>query len=353
MVSIRPFEKKDNECILDMEKLCPQGNEKYAMGADKSPNAAARYDLYDNSKFLIAEEKGKVVGSIGWAVKQSFRGDYYIYLAEVNVHPDFRKQGIASQLVNEVEKDAMNNNANHIYCYIFEPNKASKSLFTNLGYYNPLNLKACALFVYKKVKTPERFKIELLNMNEIQEATDLINNYYEGREHFVPYTTESFKYYLNRVPSYGLENFWVVKDKDEIVACAGLWDSSKLAKPCFSKEPFSWKFMQGIFRFFSIFTKMPKIPAEGEYFKLYNIVDHAFKPGSSDAMATLVGYFNNQLLNTKKEFFIVTLDPNDALLEIIQRLRPQIDNWHVFHKSLGKDLSDFDSIYVDIKDVIL
>jgi hypothetical protein len=30
MVSIRPFEEGDNARLLDIEKLCPQGNEKYA-----------------------------------------------------------------------------------------------------------------------------------------------------------------------------------------------------------------------------------------------------------------------------------------------------------------------------------
>ena len=30
MISIRPFEKGDNTRLLDIEKLCPQGNEKYA-----------------------------------------------------------------------------------------------------------------------------------------------------------------------------------------------------------------------------------------------------------------------------------------------------------------------------------
>lgn len=35
MVSIRPFEERDNAALLDIEKLCPQGNDKLAMGADK------------------------------------------------------------------------------------------------------------------------------------------------------------------------------------------------------------------------------------------------------------------------------------------------------------------------------
>lgn len=353
MVSIRPFEEKDNTSILAMEKLCPQGNEKYAMGADKSPNAAARYDLYDNSKFLVAEDEGKVVGSIGCTLKKSLSEYSYVYITEVNVHPDFRKLGIASQLIKEVEKYASDNGADHIYCYIFEPNNASKSLFTELGYSNPLDIQACAISVYKKVKIPETYRLEKLKRNEISEVLGIINEYYKDREHFLPYSTKEFEKYVNNIPNYGLENFWVVKDNGEIVACAGLWDGSNIAKTCFTKEPFSWKVMKRIFGFLGIFAKMPYFPAENEYFNLHMVVDHAFKVGNSDAILSLMGHFNNMLLESNEYFFLINLDPNDILLEKLEGLRPQIDKWSVYNKSLSKDLKDISQIYVDIRDMIL
>jgi len=353
MVLIRPFEENDSADILSMEKLCPQGNENYAMGADKSPNPAARYDLYENSKFLVAEEKGKVVGSIGWAVKKSSKGNNYIYLAEVNIHPDFRKLGIASKLVEEVEKYAHDKNVDHIYCYIFEPNIASKSLFTKLSYFNPLDFQACALATYKEAKILGKFKIEKLKRKEIPEAVDLINNYYKGRDHFLPYTVETFENYVNSIPKYGLDNFWAVKDNSEMVACAGLWDSSELAKICFSKEPFSFKVMQKTFQFLSNFTKMPNLPAEGEYFNLYMTADHAFKPGNEESILSLIKYFNNLMVESNESFFIINLDPKDVLLKIIRELRPQIDKWSVYSKSFGKDLGNINQIYVDIRDMVL
>jgi hypothetical protein len=68
MVLIRPFEKGDSTTMLDIEKLCPQGNENYAMGIDKR-DIMARYELYDNWNVLVAEEEENVVGWIGWTVK--------------------------------------------------------------------------------------------------------------------------------------------------------------------------------------------------------------------------------------------------------------------------------------------
>ena len=133
MVSIRPFEVGDNATLLDIEKLCPQGNEKYAMGVDKR-DIIARYELYDNWNVLVAEEEGKVVGWIGWTVKHDpIQRETFIYLAEVMVHPEFREKEIATKMATEAEKNARETGLGHFYCYIFEPNDASKALSEKLG----------------------------------------------------------------------------------------------------------------------------------------------------------------------------------------------------------------------------
>ena len=139
-------------------------------------------------------------------------------------------------------------------------------------------------------------KPEKIKENEIPETVGIINSYYRNRKHFVPYTKESFENYVNRIPNYGLENFWVVKENDEIVACAGLWDSSTIAKICFSNEPFSFKLMQKIFGFLGNFTNIPNLPAEGEYFNLNMTADHAYIAENSGAILSLIKHFNNLLL---------------------------------------------------------
>ncbi len=48
VVSIRPFEERDNAALLAIEKQCTQGDDKLAMGVDKSPAIIARYKMYDN-----------------------------------------------------------------------------------------------------------------------------------------------------------------------------------------------------------------------------------------------------------------------------------------------------------------
>jgi len=354
MVSIRSFKESDNATILDIDKLCVQGNEKYAWGVDKSPDFIARYKMYDNWSILVAEEEDKIAGWIGWTVKDSpIRNEKYAYIAEVMIHPEFRRRGIATKLVAEAEKKAKENGASYIYCYIFGPNDSSKKMFENSDYSNEKVIKSSAVSVYKKANIVQKYKIELISKNEINEVIKLINDFHNEREHFTPYTPESFEFYINAIPAYGLNNFWAVKEDGNILACAGLWDSSVLQRMCFAKLPLEWKIMRGVFGFLSFFVKMPKIPAEGEYCKMNYIIDHAFKPQSSEAMSNLIGYFNNFLFENKQDFLVAVMDPNDTLFQIMKIFKPQNEIFYLFAKAFEKELPKFSPLYIDIRDTIL
>ncbi|MCG7849224.1 MAG: GNAT family N-acetyltransferase [ANME-2 cluster archaeon] len=353
MVLIRPFEKGDSTTMLDIEKLCPQGNENYAMGIDKK-DIIARYELYDNWNVLVAEEEGNVVGWIGWTVKHDPRKEEtYAYFTEVMVHPEFRRKGIAAKLDMEAEKNVRDIGSAYIYGYIFEPNDASQALTEQLGWSNVGEFKLCAISVYKKADLAQKFEIERINENDIPEAVSLINSYYSGCAHFVPYTTESFGSYVNKIPAYGLENFWVVKDKGKIAACAGLWDCSVMGDMCFTKIPLTWKVMRGVFGLLGLFAKMPKIPAEGEYFKNYYVTDPVFKPESPEAMSSLIRYFNNFLLDAGRDFFTCQMDADDPLFDIIKKFKPSVDTWYVYAKALEGEPPELSPLYIDIRDLVL
>lgn len=88
MVLTRPFIYSDNEALLNIEKLSPQGNDKLAIVTDFSPDITARYELYDNWKIMVAEEQEKPVGYVGWTVKHGPL-EVYVYMAEIMVDPLF------------------------------------------------------------------------------------------------------------------------------------------------------------------------------------------------------------------------------------------------------------------------
>lgn len=192
MITTRPFKETDNALLLEIEKQCPHGDEKCALGVDKK-DIIARYKMYDNWRVLVAEYDGDVAGWIGWTVKHDpVRKSKYAYLAEVMVRPESRGKGVATTLVNAAEKEAKEHGAYHIYCYIYEPNWASKSLFQGLGYSKMVPTQQCAISVYRRADVSQEVSIEHPDTKDVQDIVNLINDYNINKTHFVPFTADGF-----------------------------------------------------------------------------------------------------------------------------------------------------------------
>ena len=166
MVLIRPFKEEDNKVLLNIEKLCPRGDERLAMVVDLDPDITARYELYDNWEILVAEEEGQTAGWIGWTLKDSTDGKY-IYVAEFMVHPDFRRRGIATDLLREVEKRAEEIGASHIYAYEYGPNEIAMKMLDKLGYIKEKDIKVCEMSAYKKEEVNEKYILERVDEKDL------------------------------------------------------------------------------------------------------------------------------------------------------------------------------------------
>ncbi len=352
MIKIRPFREEDNQSLLNIEKLCPQGDKACSVLVDKRPDITARYRLYDNWEILVAYEDEKIAGWTGWTVKNE-REKRYVYLAEIMVHPDFRGHGVASRLIKEAEKAATKVCASHIYCYIYGPNKASMGLFEKNGYILAKNVNLIEMSAYKKRYLNGEYDIERMKNDHFSEVVELINKYYMGRTHFLPFTPEEFRAYINRIPGYGSENLFVVKKDNNVVACSGLWDTSLLMEMAYINQPFMWRVMENAYGLLRYFIPLQRIPARGEFFKFHCIVDHAFKEGHGPAMEELFKFFNNIIYDKKCEFFGVYLDPGDQLINIAKGFKTNIETAHIYAKTISWNMPDFNYIYVDYRDPLL
>lgn len=354
MISIRPFNEGDNKRMLEIERLCPQGDENCALGVDKK-DIIARYKIYDNWNVLVAEEDGKIAGWIGLTVKPTHgREKKYAYITEVMVHPAFQRSGIATKLVKEAEKKAFEKEANYAYCYIYEPNTASKFLFNKLGYSKVRDIKMPAIATYKKLDASPKYSIKPADKKDLVDVVGLINEYNSSFIHFMPFTDQTFEWRLNAIPSYGSDNSWVTRDENnKVVACAGLWNNSKLAEIYYAREPSQMKIMKSVLGVLSLITKVPKIPAEREHIKVLSIVDYAFDKRQPDAMLALLKHLSNFSIEMKQDYLMNAIDPEDEFLAVVKNLKPQIDPWAIFAKSFKGDLPTFSPFYVDIRDMIL
>lgn len=353
MTLLRPFEVKDNSDLLEIERSCPQGNEKIAEAMDKSPNAVARYDMYDNWKVFVAVEENQTAGWVGWTLKEDPAGKKYGYLTEVIVHPRFQRHGIATELVKKVESDLRENGASYVYCYIFEENTASNAVFSEAGYQKMGITQLQASSVYKKADIAPEFQVRTAEKSEIPQIVELINNYNKDRAHFVPFTLESFMYHLEKIPDYDQDNLWVALSDGKIVACTGLWDLSVIAKVYYAREPASMRILGSVMNFIDHFTRMPKIPAENELFEIYYLTDYAFTPNEDEAMLNLLKRLNNFVLEENRYYLTSLITPDDPLVPVFKKCKPLVENWNIYAKSLDDGTVDLEPLYLDIRDFVM
>ena len=97
-------------------------------GRDSREEIERQIQLY-NTKYLLAEVEGKVIGSI-MATHDSRKG----WINRVAVLPEYRKKGIAQMLIKEAEKWFDEEGILVAACLIEDWNDKSMNLFQKMGY---------------------------------------------------------------------------------------------------------------------------------------------------------------------------------------------------------------------------
>jgi ribosomal protein S18 acetylase RimI-like enzyme len=73
-------------------------------------------------------------------------GEDSLYVHELDTHPDFRRRGIATQLMNEVRRIAVERNLTEVWVGTETDNNAANALYRNLG---PDESEQCVIYSYK------------------------------------------------------------------------------------------------------------------------------------------------------------------------------------------------------------
>ena len=121
---------EDTKEILALQKLAYQGESQLYDGYPIPPLTESTDEIrekFRNHLFLKATEGGRIVGSV-----RVLEENGTCYIGRLMVHPDFRKRGIGTQLLSEVER-------RFSFCRRFELFTGDRSagnirLYKRLGY---------------------------------------------------------------------------------------------------------------------------------------------------------------------------------------------------------------------------
>ncbi len=144
---LRPFDiRRDLRPIADLVELCfadtldPDG-ERYLRQMRSAANNASLLRLASATAEwasvpmvgYVWEEDGKLVGNVS-LINFTLHARRYYLIANVAVHPDFRRQGIARSLTLRAIEHARQRGAQSTWLHVREENQPAISLYKSLGY---------------------------------------------------------------------------------------------------------------------------------------------------------------------------------------------------------------------------
>ena len=114
--------------IIDFEKRVLNDSSEYS-----SKRCLRNYIKSSNSEFLLIKHFGKIC-AYGLLTLRFFKQKPTGRICKLAVDKGFRKSGLATKLINELEKFAVKNSMTGVFAEVRESNQASLSLFQKLGY---------------------------------------------------------------------------------------------------------------------------------------------------------------------------------------------------------------------------
>ncbi|MGN0550938.1 MAG: ribosomal protein S18-alanine N-acetyltransferase [Acutalibacteraceae bacterium] len=120
-IHIAPMAKEHTAQLAEIERLC--------FSKPWSENALLQELSNNAAHFLTAENNGQAVGYIGLHIVCD-----EAYIANLAVHPDFRRKGIARQLLQTAEGLSLGMGCRFISLEVRKSNNAAISLYKSEGF---------------------------------------------------------------------------------------------------------------------------------------------------------------------------------------------------------------------------
>jgi len=333
-IKILPFVQKDDAAALALENLCVQG--KSLRLKFQRPFFTARSELYDNYKIYCAKAGEKLIGTIAGAVKSvRLHGRIVeaLYVYDLRIHPDYRRQGIARQLSTVLIED-LGKRVDCFYTLIHGQNNRAFSLACN--YFAPkvaIPLTYAVLPVYKLYRNSENGQG---------------SSFLEVNSHYTHLNKEKeFVSNPHREKMKGHVSSLLI---DKGKAGCSIWTNENILAEQVVKIPFSLEVLRVLFRPLRPFLSLPRIPRPDEILRSWFLFD--LFAADSQNLRTLLRAVNNSAFSYGKDFLYLLLQDSDPLLTWIKRTKLKAFTFPYYLLAKGKEVpGPEDPIAIDVRDL--
>jgi ribosomal-protein-alanine N-acetyltransferase len=123
----RNYRADDLEAIFRLDEVCFAEEFRF----DRGSMSAFAGDK--DAVSLIAEDRGELIGFVIAHVKR-VETEWRVYIVTLDVAPEWRRKGLARELMAEVEARSLADGARRIHLHVFMGNDAAIRFYERLGY---------------------------------------------------------------------------------------------------------------------------------------------------------------------------------------------------------------------------
>ncbi|HDP70540.1 MAG TPA: GNAT family N-acetyltransferase [Actinobacteria bacterium] len=350
MINLREAGCADNQALSDLEMACPQGKDVKLLL--EREDFFARSKMYERAHTFVAEEEGKVVGVISCAFKDVNLNGATLkanYIYDLRVHPDFRRRGIATKLVDAVEILARENSVDFGYGFIVDDNTAPRKLLVKKGFSVKRRFELPTIQISRKRKV-QKVEVKLAQSREnIARVSEVLSEYYRNYSFFI---SESEDKYFDRVSKMNSEGVFYAEG-DGGFATVSILDYSKIFNICVLDLPITLKLMGFLSYIIRPFLSFPNVPKKGGTIKQWYLFDVGFSEKEGEFLfQELLDYVNNLAVDKGIDCLVCAIDTGNPAHKILSKRALVKLQGEIIMKPYTKSVPNkITKVYLDVRDL--
>lgn len=344
---IREATANDNQELQNLQAQCPMGAS-LIVSAVNAPDFFARAKAYDRYEVYVACDNNRIIGSAAAAIREaiidcSLRRIGYEF--QYFTCPDYRKKGVAVMLHRHIKGYFNKEVVAQSFLVIMEGNKPSIQFFESQGFTRYRTLVMPTVFSYKAVEMAPVGQIRPISPKDMATVAELLNETWKGYDFYEPHTAESLGRFIDRTPAFTFNNFLVLENRNEILACLGAWDWSQITRLTVKALSFRLRMITLIMDLASLFRPMPRPVKPGTTLKQWGLTLIGFK--APEHFATLVRFMNNLAMDKGIDQILCVCERDHEILNALKGLFHVNVGVHLYVKSFDREFETENRVFLN------
>jgi predicted N-acetyltransferase YhbS len=307
MTRIREATRDDNDGLLSLTAMTPMGGD-ISIKTDRSPDFFRLLDRRGPSHVLVAEEGGKIVGSVSVTrvpVYVDEKRESVHYLGDLKVHPDHRKAGLAVGLLKAMHRDLLADGADLVLSTAAYGNEKVLPFFDGRAGL-PRAVPIGVFRVYQLLPSRRRRDADPYTVREEPEHPEMLRLY---NNHFRQYQFGP----VCEPGALGNARNWVARTHGEIQASLSLVDVRDARQNVIVRLPFFLGRLVSILRAVRRIVPVADLPAINTPIRMLYIKAMACREGHEEALGHLIQEARIAAFKGHSHFLAVGLHETDPV----------------------------------------